>query len=326
MFRIKPRYLLAYARQLATLGIDPWSILDPLGISDAVRGLEPLDGEMLIEALDALGNAFADGTALSMGLQGELIDLGLIGYRLLLCEDLNEVLEVWNRYSPVADDPFASSVIFDGPGWLYSEAPWIGLSEPALQFCTEASCSALATLFRKLLADPYPRMSLELPYAAPKHHSRYLQLGFAEVSFGARRMSIRGNNGRHPLRASLPDPDAKLLCEMQCDMLLANRLRTVSVSFRTQNLLMLTEPIPNAAKAAELLGLSRRTLLRRLREEGQSYQSLLDGARWARYSSLTRSGALGRKELAWSLGFSDVSGFARLLQRRLSTAPAQLGK
>jgi AraC-like DNA-binding protein len=65
------------------------------------------------------------------------------------------------------------------------------------------------------------------------------------------------------------------------------------------------------AQAARRLGLSTRTLRRRLEQENTSYQDLLDQFRRDLALEYLRSGHMAPKEIAYVLGFSSPSTFRR---------------
>lgn len=77
------------------------------------------------------------------------------------------------------------------------------------------------------------------------------------------------------------------------------------------------------ADCAKALGLSTRTLERRLSERGTTYQNLLDQARKARALRLIQAG-LSLDEVSALLGYSERSSFHRACVRWFSRTPAQL--
>jgi AraC-like DNA-binding protein len=66
---------------------------------------------------------------------------------------------------------------------------------------------------------------------------------------------------------------------------------------------------------ANLLGVSRRTLARRLMENGTSFRKLLDESLKRRAEVLRNSGRYSRGEMAQMLGFEDPSSFSRACRR-----------
>jgi AraC-like DNA-binding protein len=68
-------------------------------------------------------------------------------------------------------------------------------------------------------------------------------------------------------------------------------------------------------QAAEELGLSRRTLVRRLADNRTSFRALLDASLKQRARLLLDAGRLSRDEMAEALGFADPTSFSRACRR-----------
>src|SRR5262249_4075934 len=83
-------------------------------------------------------------------------------------------------------------------------------------------------------------------------------------------------------------------------------LRTRAVSIRQSQ-----DGEPRRQKIAAVLGMSERTLQRRLTAEGTSFQLLLDDTRRELGSALPRSETVSLADIAYLLGFSDQSSFFR---------------
>jgi AraC-like DNA-binding protein len=72
-------------------------------------------------------------------------------------------------------------------------------------------------------------------------------------------------------------------------------------------------------EAAEDLGLSRRTLVRRLAGSGTSFRALLDTNLKARAEQMLAAGKLSRNDMATALGFEDPTSFSRACRRWFRT-------
>lgn len=79
---------------------------------------------------------------------------------------------------------------------------------------------------------------------------------------------------------------------------------------------------PSAAEAAKALGMSERTLFRRLSEEGQTYQGVLQKAQKALAEDLLQRNDYSIAEIAFLTGFSEQSTFTRAFKRWFGTPPA----
>jgi AraC-like DNA-binding protein len=71
----------------------------------------------------------------------------------------------------------------------------------------------------------------------------------------------------------------------------------------------------SAAMAARALGLSQRTLARRLAEAGATYRELADAELKVRASRWLAGGVLSKAEIGERLGFADATGFSRACRR-----------
>jgi len=74
---------------------------------------------------------------------------------------------------------------------------------------------------------------------------------------------------------------------------------------------------------ARTLGLTPRTLQRRLQEEGLCYQDLLDAARGAFAQQQLADAARSIEELAESLGYANAGSFSRAFRRWYGCSPAE---
>jgi AraC-like DNA-binding protein len=93
-----------------------------------------------------------------------------------------------------------------------------------------------------------------------------------------------------------------------------------SVKGRVERLLTRSDTgrVPSEV-AARALGLSQRTLARRLAEAGVGYRDLVDAELRARARRWLDAGVLSRAEIGERLGFADASGFSRASRRWFKT-------
>jgi AraC-like DNA-binding protein len=76
------------------------------------------------------------------------------------------------------------------------------------------------------------------------------------------------------------------------------------------------------AAIAATVAVSERTLQRRLRDEGTTFDALLDETRFALASSYLRDPALGIAEIAWLTGYAELAAFYRAFRRWTGSTPA----
>jgi AraC-like DNA-binding protein len=95
---------------------------------------------------------------------------------------------------------------------------------------------------------------------------------------------------------------------------------------RVDQLLTQHGPRLSLRSAARSLGLSARTLTRRLRAEGASYFALVDETRKAQAESLLSDPEITLAETAHALGYGDTASFGRAFRRWFAVPPGQYRK
>ena len=85
----------------------------------------------------------------------------------------------------------------------------------------------------------------------------------------------------------------------------------------------LSDGIPSLELAAEIAGLSSRTLQRRLADEGLTYRELLDECRYEAAVWLIENTEHNISEIASQVGYTDPSHFARAFRRVAGVSPRE---
>lgn len=84
--------------------------------------------------------------------------------------------------------------------------------------------------------------------------------------------------------------------------------------------------VPRRAEAAEALGISERTLARRLRDQGQTFEGLLDDIRREKALQAVADQSTPLPDIAEALGFAEVSTFYRAFRRWTGLPPVRWQK
>lgn len=85
-----------------------------------------------------------------------------------------------------------------------------------------------------------------------------------------------------------------------------------------------SERLPSVRHVARAVGMSERTLRRRLTDERITFRVLLDQARRARASELLADARVSLTEVALAAGFADVSAFGHAWRRWFGAAPSAM--
>lgn len=81
-----------------------------------------------------------------------------------------------------------------------------------------------------------------------------------------------------------------------------------------QTILMDTLSVGNGTvdPVTERLGISKRTLQRRLKKDGLSFRQILDDTRFRLANDFLRQGKISKTEIAYRLGYRDPNSFYRV--------------
>jgi AraC-like DNA-binding protein len=194
--------------------------------------------------------------------------------------------------------------------------------EVSIEFGYELLYGALINTLRGMLNAPQLCLRMELPYPRPEHSDLYYEVFGADVHFdcGSGRIVFH----QDLLNTPLPSSNAVLrnLDEAECARLLADLEEENSVAEQTLRLLRKLEgQYPQMPQIANMLNLSPRTYRRRLDEEEQSFQKLLDQVRGEHATRYLQNTRLPLSSIAYMVGFSDASNFRRAYQKWTGKAP-----
>jgi AraC-like DNA-binding protein len=122
------------------------------------------------------------------------------------------------------------------------------------------------------------------------------------------------------------DPALRAVLDRHAQALLAELPDDGRAQSRVSRWLVGSLPSATIGAAAAHLGLSERSLQRRLREEGTGFDALLDQTRQREAQRLLADGRLAVAEVAFLLGFSEPSAFHRAFKRWTAATPATFRK
>jgi AraC-like DNA-binding protein len=288
--------------------------------------LESADGRLGIAAFDALLDlALSLSRDEAFGLHmGEMVNPGnynLTTHLVAHATSLRDAIDSMQRFHRLLTDrPFwrfvererTASLIFDaGPG-----------SSPARRF----RCELTMTGFHKLLTYITPRARPQVvgfDYPAPRYAREYTRVfegterfdqALTSMVFDRALLDTVQKNRDPDLRAAIVARAQRRVSEMVNDAGYAERVR--------RHLLDAAAPDRrDMASVARALGLSARTLRRRLDEEGTSFREVLDAALGTLAKRLVARGDQPIEAAAYAMGFSHPSAFHRAFKRWTGATP-----
>jgi AraC-like DNA-binding protein len=288
----------------AHTGLQTWRLEDPQArISLRQRLAIYRNARMLAKRPD---------TGLLAGGRQRISDYGIYGFAMLSSSTFGKALEVSLENIRMAG-PVVMQISFevaDNTAILRSHG--VESLGDLLPFVAEFWRSSMMTLFSRVLETPFPSKRMVFTYPAPAHRRNYERMFNCPVDFGAN--SMEWHFDADVLNRPCPNanPITAQVCQQFCDRIMAEHPEEADLPRQIRTACInSSQPYPPADEIAKRLGLSLRTLHRRLAESGQSYRSVLDGTRRRVAIELLENTNLLIDQVAERVGFADATSFRK---------------
>jgi len=203
-----------------------------------------------------------------------------------------------------------------------------GIRRLGIRISIEADLASGVSLSRQVSPRPFSPIEVTFKHAAPKtteHHEEYFG---CPVHFGADKDAMLLSY------QSLSDPNILgdegitkfLISHLDYELAQIDDAPALQTQTKSEIALALSEGPPKMADIAYKLGLSVRSLHRRLAEHGLSFQTLTEETRREIATAMLRDERYSLSEVAFLTGYSEQSAFNRAFKRWMGMTPASYRK
>jgi AraC-like DNA-binding protein len=321
--------ILPLLEYLENQGFDLGAILDRAGIPGSAR--EDPQARLPQGRFEALWRAAVEITgdpalALRVSTLVKPSTLGIIGYLASASESRRNAFELVKGLTPLLWEDFECDLETDHEVALIRCR--VGSDPPASRFTTEYAIGLTITMSRALGAARSDPLEARFSHSAPPYADEYQKILRLPIRFDAGEDAVLFPISS--LDSSNPSADAalrQLLQQYGADQLAriptnARLSRRIRASIRS----MLPRGDLGADSVAAQFSISGRTLRRRLREEGTSYQEVVDDVRAELARDYLTHQKRGIEEVALLLGFSDSSAFTKAFRRWTGRTPSDFAR
>jgi len=293
-------------------------------INDASRRLEvKAQIRVLALAAEAIGD---DLLGFHLARDFELGEIGLPYYVMASSESLAEALRNAERYSAVANDGVRLKVRQDRDAVIEIEYANVDRSSDRHQI--EFWMVALVRICRKITDCRLAPLRVGLRHSRKSAAPEFNAFLGCEVDFGSNADEIVLSKAVFSLPAVGGDPHLHNLLVGYAEEVLARRSALSAVGARSKVEDVLIKLLPHgrtsALEVARQLGMSRRTLTRALSGEGTSFSEVLEQLREVLAKRYLRERELPVSQIAWLLGYREISSFTHACKRWTGMTPRQL--
>ncbi len=247
-----------------------------------------------------------------------------LGYAVLASETLKEALERIVRYRRLIGDIVTLSLEERDDRYRFTID--VSSSPGAVPFeAVDAFAATIVRQARLLRGDrALAPLAVSLQRPEPAISAPFQRAFRAPVSFSQPLNFLEFR--RADLELRLPAANAELA--RRNDEVVVRylaRLEEAGLSTRVQQAVLDTLPngAPTKQMVARRLGMSPRNLQRHLATEGTSFKELLNDARMSLARTYIEAGRMPMTEIAFVLGFADISAFSRAFKRWTGRSPRE---
>jgi AraC-like DNA-binding protein len=305
---------------ISSAGIDVARLAKAAGLTSSKleRGMTYAESDrFLTAAWEAIGDP-AFGLVIGTAIKPELYSV--VGFSALTSATLGAAFEKLIRYNRLVWGDF--SEIVRSPGRATLRLVHVGPERPYTRAKVDMQLAGKVAFANRFTGVSIVPVAVTLRSARPTWASRYQDVFGCPVQFGCEEDSItfRQQDLDRPLISA--NADISPILERRAEEMLARTDQT-GISGRVRVVLQrhLRGDEPQLARVAHELGMSMRTLQRRLSEEGARFGDLLDDVRHAMAAEYLATDSMNLMEMAFLLGFSDPNSFFRAFRRWTGTTP-----
>ncbi|MEM1128097.1 MAG: AraC family transcriptional regulator [Bacteroidota bacterium] len=306
--------------------VDKDALLRTIGLSRA----EPVDPSHMIPVEEFFGFmerlAQADPLGLTIPLRAgasmRCDDYGAFGLAWKSATTLRGSYDRAERYARVMGNESTYDVEPTAEG-AFMQLHRFGERRLGMRLSTEAHFASIMAISQQVASAPFQPLAVFFKHPAPTTRAYHEAYFGCPVHFGADRDALLVSTATLQTPNRLGDPGLTRFFEthLEAEVEALGDVIPLDRQVRDYVVTRLSEGLPTISDAASQLGLSARTLQRRLSERGLAFQPLVDDARRQLAHRLLRHTHFSLIEVAFMTGFSGQSAFTRAFKRWAGQTP-----
>jgi len=249
-------------------------------------------------------------------------EIGLLHYVAASADTLGGALSRTERYVKIQNDGVRFKV--SGGKSVRVQLHYAGVARHSDAHQIASMIALLIRLCRHLTGRSLKPTSARVMHRIPGGTSKLEKFLDCNIEDGASVDEIEFPASSWDLPIISADPYLHRMCVRNCEEALARRvMKPRPLEVRVENTLASLLPHGQASldHVAAKLGMGRRTLARRLAAEGSSFTQILARMRLALADRYLADRRLAISQIAWLLGYSEISSFTNAFQRWTGMPP-----
>ena len=304
--------------------IDHKALCNDLGfsINPDEESDELLDAKVYWKLLEAAINKTGNQSlGLEFGISAEPDRWGVVGYIMSCCHTLADAIECQLRYQDLIGSIGSVSRTQENNDilmtWNTQDAPYPPIAEEAM--------AGWVKFARWITATEHSPSTVYFRHSEPKDLTPYTDFFQCRLVFGSPFIGLAFPASLLMATLKQPNDNMKKWLLLHADEKLTTLKGDQKISYTLRQYIEHTLPkqIPTLNDAAEALSLTKRTLQRRLAEEGTNFSGFLEQTRHNFAKRYLTSSDRSLVEIAFLLGFSEQSAFTRAFKKNENQTPSE---
>jgi AraC-like DNA-binding protein len=294
-----------------------------LATEDVLDRKRRLDASAQVRVLELAATELQDDCfGFRLARDFELGEIGLLYYVMASSEQLADALRNAERYCAINNEGVRLRVSLERTFAIGFE--YLNIDRLSDRHHMEFWLVTLVRICRNLTSSRLAPSQIKLKHSRPETPPDVRSYLGCEIDFAADSDEILFPAPIGALPVVRADVHLNKLLLQYADEALSNRTsRRASVRSHVEDQIAQLLPYgkANASQVARRLGMSRRTLARSLSAEGISFSAVLQALRHALAKRYLREEELPISEIAWLLGYSEISSFTHAFARWTGLTP-----
>ncbi len=303
------------------VGVEPDTLDDPNARANLDQCIKAWEQALRYSGDPFLGLHLGDMT--SPGL------VGIVGYFMESSPDLLTAFQNLVQFKRLIDNAPSFTEI-KGEEFSYHSNPyplWTELSPETARHVVEHTIATIPHFVKLLCGKPIQPLRVHFAFARPRDTREYLRVLKTEPLFDQPSNCIvfRLSDMRLPLISHNPALNAIFKELLEKEMAKLSGSARFSDELRGVILKKFVSTIPQLPEVAEQLHVTPRTLQRRLKEEGATFQSVVESVKSELAIGMLKKPGLTVSEIAYKLGYMEPNVFRRAFKKWTGVSPKAYG-
>lgn len=280
-----------------------------------------------LRQLENVTDLVPEGSWLDWRNDVSISDYGLLGYAMMSSATLEQAIQIAAKYHKTAGAMFELIFIKDEEDAVLRLDHLLAGGKVG-QMVVEELFRGITPLIRLLTGrDEFQPTEIRFNHAPPVYARRYADVFDCPISFDHKFAEYRFDAALLPQPLAESDANTARICEDSCRKLLNQMEIEEDIVSRICHMLLSTPgEFPKLDTIAQNLSIGTRTLRRRLKALGTSYQQILDDVKKELAIEYLQTTNLSIQEISDLLGYSEVTNFRRAFVKWAAISPYQYRK